>query len=73
MVDRHYSLNLKPWSARTRYVYAHADLAQKYSVDLQEIFVPTCAPRKKILFFCPAVLLLMILKLPETSTYIVPN
>jgi hypothetical protein len=32
MVDRHYSLNLKPWSARTLYVYAHADLAQKYSV-----------------------------------------
>ena len=31
MVDRHYSLNLKPWSARTQYVYAHADLAQKYS------------------------------------------
>jgi hypothetical protein len=36
MVDRHYSLNLKPWSARTVYVYAHADLAQKYSVVLQE-------------------------------------
>ena len=30
MVDKH-SLNLKPWSARTLYVYAHADLAQKYS------------------------------------------
>jgi hypothetical protein len=29
MVDRHYSLKLKPWSARTLYVYAHADLAQK--------------------------------------------
>jgi hypothetical protein len=54
MVDRHYSLNLKPWSARTLYVYAHADLAQKYSVGLQEIFVPGCAPRKKILFSCPA-------------------
>jgi hypothetical protein len=39
MVDRHYSLNLKPWSARTLYVYAHADLAQKYSVGLQEICV----------------------------------
>jgi hypothetical protein len=35
MVDRHYSLNLKQWSARTLYVYAHADLAQKYSVALQ--------------------------------------
>jgi hypothetical protein len=34
MVDRHYSLYklyLKPWSARTLYVYAHAYLAQKYS------------------------------------------
>jgi hypothetical protein len=38
MVDRHYSLNLKPWSARTLYVYAHADLEQKYSVGLQEMF-----------------------------------
>jgi hypothetical protein len=36
MVDRHYSLNLKPWSV---YVYAHADLAQKYSIGLLEIFV----------------------------------
>jgi hypothetical protein len=33
-------LNLRPWSARTLYVYAHADLAQKYSVHgLEEIFV----------------------------------
>ena len=41
MVDRHYSLDLKPWSTRTLYVYMyiHADLAQKYSVGLQEIFV----------------------------------
>ena len=31
MVDRHYSLNLKPLSARTLYFYAHADLVQKYS------------------------------------------
>jgi hypothetical protein len=44
MVDRHYSLNLKPWSARTLYVYAHADLAQKYSV-----LSPGFAPRKKII------------------------
>jgi hypothetical protein len=50
MVDGHYFLNLKPWSAKTLYVYAHADLAQKYSVGLQEIFVSRCAPRKKILF-----------------------
>jgi hypothetical protein len=46
-------LNLKPWSARTLYVYAHADLAQKYSVGLQEIFVSRCATRKKIIFSCP--------------------
>ena len=39
MVDRHYFLNLKAWSARTLHVYAHADLAQKYSVGLQEIFL----------------------------------
>jgi hypothetical protein len=37
MVDRHYSLNFKPWSARTLYVYAQADLAQQYSIGLQEI------------------------------------
>jgi hypothetical protein len=39
--DRYYSLNLRPWSARTlyMYVYTHADLAQKYSVGLEEIFV----------------------------------
>jgi hypothetical protein len=39
MVHRHYSLNLKPGPSRTLYVYAHTDLAQKYSVGLQEIFV----------------------------------
>jgi hypothetical protein len=39
---------------RTLYVYAHADLAQKYSVGLQELFVSKpCAPRKKIIFSCP--------------------
>ena len=39
MVDRHYSLNLKPWSATTLYVYA--DSAQKYSVGLQaETYFP---------------------------------
>jgi hypothetical protein len=27
------------WSARTLCLYAHADLAQKYSVGLKEIFV----------------------------------
>jgi hypothetical protein len=50
MVDRHYSLHLKPWSAGTLYVYAHADLAQKYSIGLQEIFVSGYAPRKKMIF-----------------------
>jgi hypothetical protein len=29
MVDRHYFLNLKPWSARTLYVYAHALFSTK--------------------------------------------
>jgi hypothetical protein len=42
MVDRH-SLNLKPWSAKTLYVYVHADLAQKF-------LSPGCSPRKRILF-----------------------
>jgi hypothetical protein len=35
MVNRHYSLNLKQWSVSTLYVYAHADLARKYSVSIQ--------------------------------------
>jgi hypothetical protein len=55
MVDSHYSLNLKPWSARTLYVYAHADLTQKYSIGLQEIFVSMqfVLPGRKY-FSCPA-------------------
>ena len=55
MVDRHYSLNLKPWSARTLYVYAHIDLAQKYSVGLQEIFVSSkvLCSHKENFFFLP--------------------
>jgi hypothetical protein len=53
MVDRHYSLNLIPWSARTLYyVYAHADLVQKYSVvDLQEIFVSRLCSQEENSFF----------------------
>jgi hypothetical protein len=51
MVDRHYSLNLKPWSARTIYVYAHADLAQKHSVGLQEIFVSRLCSQEGNYFF----------------------
>jgi hypothetical protein len=51
MVDRHYSLNLKPWSARTLYVYAHADLAQKYSVGLQEMFVSMLCSLEENSFF----------------------
>jgi hypothetical protein len=53
MVDRHYSLNLKPCSARTIYVYAHADLAQKYSVGLQEIFVSRLCSQGENYFFLP--------------------
>jgi hypothetical protein len=53
MVDRHYSLNLKPWSARTLYLYAHADLAQKYSVGLQEIFVSRLCSQEDNSFFQP--------------------
>ena len=53
MVDRHYSLNLKPWSATTLYVYAHADLAQKYSVGLQEIFVSRLFSQEENSFFLP--------------------
>ena len=52
MVDRH-SLNLKPWSARALYVYARADLAQKYSVGLQEIFVSRLCSQEEIYFFLP--------------------
>jgi hypothetical protein len=50
-------LNSKPWSARTLYVYAHADLAQKYSVGLQEIFVTmqVVLPGRKLFF--PALLI----------------
>jgi hypothetical protein len=52
MVDRHYSLNLKPWSARTLYVHViHADLAQKYSVGLQEIFVSRLCSQEENSFF----------------------
>ena len=47
--DRHYSLNLNQGQLEHKiHVYAHADLVQKYSLGLQEIFVPM----KKILFFC---------------------
>jgi hypothetical protein len=53
MVDRHYFLNLKPWSARTLYVYEHAYLAQKYSVGLQEIFVARLCSQEENSFFLP--------------------
>jgi hypothetical protein len=54
MVDRHFSLNLKPWSARTPYVYTHADLAQKYSIGLQwgNFCLQVVFPGRK--FFFPA-------------------
>jgi hypothetical protein len=53
MVHRHYYLNLKPWSARTLYVYAHADLAESYSVGLQEIFVSRLCSQEENSFFLP--------------------
>jgi hypothetical protein len=53
MVDRQFSLNFKPWSARTLYVYAHADLAQKYSVGLQEIIVSRLCSQGENSFFLP--------------------
>jgi hypothetical protein len=49
MGDRHYSLNLKQWSARTLYVYAHADLAQKYSVA-GNICLQVVLPGRKLFF-----------------------
>jgi hypothetical protein len=63
MVDRHYSLNWKPSSARTLCVYAHADLAQKYSVDLQEIFVSRLCSQEENSFFLPC------LSQPSLSTF----
>jgi hypothetical protein len=62
MVDRHYSLNLKPWSARTLYVYAHADLATKYSVGLQEIFVSRLCSQEENYFSLPCLIKIKILK-----------
>ena len=53
MIDRHYSIFLEPWSARTLYVYAHVDLAQKYSVGLQEIFVSKLCFQEENSFFLP--------------------
>jgi hypothetical protein len=44
MYDRH-SLNLKPWSDRTLYVYAQADLVQKYSLVCRKFLSPGSAPR----------------------------
>jgi hypothetical protein len=53
MIDKH-SLNLKPWSARTLYVYAlYADLSQKYSVGLQEIFVSRLCSQEENYFSLP--------------------
>jgi hypothetical protein len=53
MIDRHYSIFLEPWSARTLYVYAHVDLAQKYSVGLKEIFVSKLCFQEENSFFLP--------------------
>jgi hypothetical protein len=54
MVDRHHSLNSKPWSVRTLYVYAHADLAQKHDVGPQEIFVSRLGSQEENYFSYPA-------------------
>ena len=43
--------DLKTWSARTLYVYAHTDLAQKYSVGLQEIFFSRLCSQEENYFF----------------------
>jgi hypothetical protein len=67
MVGRHYSLNLKPWSARTLYVYAHADLAQKYSIGLQEIFLSSLCSQEENYF--PALGNPLILSIPPSPTY----
>jgi hypothetical protein len=41
-------------SARTLYVYAHADLAQKYSIGLQEIFVSRLCSQEENSFLIPS-------------------
>jgi hypothetical protein len=51
-VDRHYSLNLKPWSAGTLYVYAQIQHKNTLLV-CRRCLSPGCAPRKKIIFSCP--------------------
>jgi hypothetical protein len=51
MVDRHYSLNLKPWSARTLYVYAHADLAQNSLLVCRKFLSPAVVLPGRKLFF----------------------
>ena len=48
MFDRHYSLNLKPWSARTL-LFTH----KKYSVGLQEMFVSRLCSQEENSFFPP--------------------
>jgi hypothetical protein len=53
MVDRHYSLNLKPWSARTLYVYAHADFSTTIlRLSARNICLQVVLPGRK--FFFPA-------------------
>jgi hypothetical protein len=53
MVNRQYSLNVKLWSTKTLYVYAHTDLAQKYSVGLQEIFVSRLCSQEENYYILP--------------------
>jgi hypothetical protein len=68
MVYRHYSFNLKPWSARTLYFYVHADLAQKYSVGLQDIFVSSLCSQEENYFFLPWGQHLVLISPSQTST-----
>jgi hypothetical protein len=53
MVDRHYSLNLKPWSEH--YMFMHMQMYHKDTpLVCRKFLSPGCTPRKKILFSCPA-------------------
>jgi hypothetical protein len=48
MVDRHYSL--KPWSARTLYDYAHANLAQILRWSAGNFCLQVVLPGRKLFF-----------------------
>jgi hypothetical protein len=52
MVNRHYSLNLKQWSARTLYVLCTCRFSTK-TLRLQEIFVSRLCSQEENSFFLP--------------------